>query len=107
MNFSEFLLDETIKRYAKDHKGFGGKALNITRIAKAAGLGSALVWRQINKKGAITAESFWRLMSAMKNCEYDKERASIVIKVDDVPENHAIIERFSNGHFKTREGVDD
>jgi len=103
MNFSRFLLDETVKQYAKDHKGHGGKALNITRIAKAAGLGSALVWRQIHKNGAITAESFWRLMSAMKNCKYDKDKASIIIRVEDIPENREIIERFSNGHFKTNE----
>lgn len=100
MKFSEFLLDETIKLYAATHKGFADKALNITRIAKVTGFSTPMVWRQINKKGNIRAESFFRLVSSMGNCEFDVSRCGIFIKVTDTVENRNLMDRFSNCHFK-------
>lgn len=99
MNFSEFLLDETIKLYAKGSESLD-RVLNYTRIAKVVDSSQPVVWRQIHRGGRISAESFLRLMAALDNITVDKDKKIMVIKLTDMPESLDIAERFSKCHFK-------
>lgn len=99
MNFSEFLLDETIKLYAKNSTDID-KPLNYTRIAKIVDSSQPVVWRQIHRGGKISAESFFRLVAALGNLKVDKHRKTMTIKLTDMPESLDIAHRFSKCHFK-------
>ncbi len=100
MNFSEFLLDETIKLYVDKNKANGDRALNFSKIAKYTGSSVGGVWKQIKKGGLIRAETFFKLVSSMENLDIDESDCTLIIKVSNSPENKNILFRFKNGFYK-------